>query len=204
VLLACGIGAASGMYSLIDQVILAPLPVSEPDALVSIRAPGLKPGETLQGLAVRDGTDPLFSYPMFRDLEARRRELAGFSGLAGHFDFIANLAYEFEATYEAGALVSGNYFEVLNVQPALGRLIGRHDDLRVGEGRVAVLSYEYWRDRLGADPGVIGKTLTVNAQTLTIIGIAPEGFEGMVRGQNPSIFLRATHFTLADAAGGCA
>jgi predicted permease len=192
VLLAVGIGATSAMYSLINQVILAPLPVPEPDELVSISAPGLKPGQVLQGLAVRQGTDPLFSYPMFRDFQAGQSALAAFSGLAAHYDFIANLAHESAASYENGALVSGDYFEVLKVRPALGRLIGPQDDLRVGEGLVTVLSYAYWRDRLGADPNVIGKAVTVNGQVLTVVGVAPEGFNGMVRGFDPTLYVPLT------------
>jgi putative ABC transport system permease protein len=124
-LLAVGIGAASAMYSLLNQVILEPLPVHEPSELVGIKAPGLKPGSTLAGLALRQGTDPLFSYPMFRDLEAEQRSLSEFAGVAGHYDFIANAAYRSGATYENGILVSGNYFDVLKVKPWLGRLISR-------------------------------------------------------------------------------
>lgn len=200
VLLAFGIGAASAMYSLIDQVVLGTVPVPEPDELVSIRAPGLKPGETQQGLAVRQGTDPLFSYPMFRDLESEPRMRSALYGLAGHHDFIANLKYGLEASLTVGVLVSGNYFEVLKVRPALGRMIGPQDDLRTGEGLVTVLTYAYWRDHLGADPSVIGKTLTVNGQALTIIGVAPEGFDGTVRGWNADVFVPLTLHSLMEPA----
>lgn len=192
VLLALGLGAASAMYSLLNQVILERLPVPDPDELVSIKAPGLKPGSAIQSLALRQGTDPLFSYPMFRDVESEQLTLPAFSGIAGHYDFIANMAYQSSATYENGVLVSGNYFDVLGVKPLLGRLIGRHDDVSIGEPLVAVVSYDYWRDRLGADPNAIGKTVTVNAQAFTIIGVVPQGFDGVVRGYDPAIYVPLT------------
>src|SRR5690554_7345719 len=188
-LLAVGIGATSAMYSLIHQTILEPLPVPAPDELVSIKAPGLKPGVTRQSLAIREGTDPLFSYPMFLDLAAEQRV---FSGLAAQYDFVGNLVYESEGIFGRGVLVSGNYFDVLQVQPALGRLLGPQDAPRVGESLVAVLSYRFWRDRLGGDPNIIGKTLTVNAQPLTIIGVAPESFKGTMRGWNPVVYVPLT------------
>ena len=188
-LLALGIGATSAMYSLINQAILEPMQVSEPDQLVSIRAPGLKPGTTRQGLALRDGTDPLFSYPMFKDLEAQQSVL---SGLAGHQDFLGNVEYGLDATLETGVLVSGSYFDVLRVKPALGQFIRPEDAARVGESRVVVVSYRFWRDRLSADPNIVGKTLTVNTQPLTIVGVAPESFNGTVRGWNPAIYVPVT------------
>jgi predicted permease len=190
VLLAVGIGAAAAMYSLIDQVVLGTLPVADAEALVSIRAPGLKPGEARQGLAVREGTDPLFSYPMFKDLEAAGARLSAFSGLAGHTGLIVNLKYKQEESLTVGTLVSGRYFDVLKVAPALGRLIGPQDDDRhSGEGLVAVLSFAYWRDHLGADASVIGQPLTVNGRQLTIIGVTPQSFDGTVRGWNSDVFV---------------
>src|SRR5262245_20358373 len=101
---------------------------------------------------------------MFRDLQGGPRALSAFSGIAGHHDFIANTTFESTPTYENGAVVSGNYFDVLKVRAALGRLIGPEDDSRVGEGLVVVVSYNYWRDRLGSDPSIVGKSLTINAQ----------------------------------------
>jgi predicted permease len=190
--LALGIGASAAMYSLLKQVILEPLPVQNPHELVSIKSPGLKPGWTWFGLAVRQGADPLFSYPMFRDLQRPQRALSALNGIAGHSDFIANATYESAPTYENGVLVSGNYFEVLKVRAALGRLIGLEDDARVGEGLVVVVSYTYWRDRLGSDPNIVGKSLTINANKLTIVGVAPESFAGVVRGYAPAVYVPLT------------
>ena len=74
-------------------------------------------------------------------------------------------------------MVSGNYFQVLQVQPALGRLFDSNDDRLVGEAAVAVLSHAFWTSRFGADPGVLNRTIIVNGQTLTIVGVAPRGFD---------------------------
>ncbi len=190
--LALGIGASAAMYSLLNQVILEPLPVPEPAELVSVKAPGAKPGRAWFGLAVRQGADPLFSYPMFRDLQDEQRALSAFQGIAAHSDFIANTTYESAPTYENGVLVSGNYFDVLKVTAALGRLIGPQDDARAGEGLVAVVSHAYWRNRLASDPDVVGQSLTVNGHELTIVGVAAESFTGVVRGYEPAVYAPLT------------
>ena len=75
-------------------------------------------------------------------------------------------------------LVSGSYFPVLGLQPALGRLLGPDDDRAIGESPVVVLSHGYWQTRFGADPNVLNETIIVNGQTLTIVGVAPRGFDG--------------------------
>src|SRR4030095_7959408 len=101
-----------------------------------------------------------------------------------------------------GALLcGGNHSPGLRVGPALGRLIGPQDEPQVGESAVAVLSYEYWQSSLGADPGVVGQTLVVNGQTLTIIGVAPKGFAGTTFGWNPSVFVPLTMRSLMEANG---
>jgi hypothetical protein len=131
----------------------------------------------------------LFSYPMYRDLKAQQRV---FTGLAAQYDFQANMKDGERSSLERAVLVSGEYFSVLRLQPALGRFIGPQDTPRVGESLVAVLSYRYWQNRFGGDPGVIGETLTVNDQPLTIVGVAPEGFSGTMRGDRPVIFVPIT------------
>ncbi len=146
--LALGIGANAAIYSLFDQMLLRSLPVQEPDRLVNLSAPGPKPGSQSCGPA--GGCDEVFSYPMFRDLEAAS---TGLDGLAAHVAFGVNLAHAGATTSGAGVLVSGSYFSVLGVQPALGRLLGPADDERVGEHFVIVLSYSYWERRAPTRPG---------------------------------------------------
>jgi putative ABC transport system permease protein len=183
-MLALGIGATTAMFSLYHQILVRPLPVPEPERLVNLSAPGPK-GGTYRDLAIFD-PDAQFSYEMFRDLE---REQTVFTGVAAHTDFIANLSFGDQLFYGRSWLVSGSYFSVLNLQPALGRLIGQEDEPRVDESPVVVLSYDFWQSRFGSDPSVLGETLVVNGQALEIIGVAPEGFTGTTLGTRALVFV---------------
>ena len=86
-------------------------------------------------------------------------------------------------------MVSGDYFGVLNLRPALGRLIEPEDEPQVGESAVVVISYDYWQRRFSGDPNVIGELLTVNGTDLEIIGVAPEGFTGTILGVRADVFV---------------
>ena len=183
-MLAVGIGATTAMFSMVQGVLLAELRVPAPKQLVNLGAPGTKWGDTTCTMA--GDCDQIFSYPMFRDLEARQTVL---SELAGHYAFYANLAYGQQTRSSQALLVSGGYFGALRLPPLLGRLIGPQDDARIGEGAVAVLSHQYWQNALGADPSVVGRTIVVNGQPLTIVGVASEGFAGTTAGWNPSVFV---------------
>ena len=183
--LALGIGANAAIFSLFDQMLLRPLPVNQPDRLVNLAAPGPKPGWTSCG-GNAGGCDMIFSYPMFRDLEALPNS---FSGIAAHRAFGADIAFKNQTLSGYGMLVSGSYFSVLGLRPAAGRLLTTNDDQTIGGHFVAVLSYGYWATRLGADPNVVGQTIIVNGQHLTIVGVAPSGFEGTTLGTNPNVYV---------------
>ena len=185
--LALGIGANAAIFSLFDQLLIQPLPVAEPERLVNLRAPGPKPGSTScnQG----GGCDAVFSFPMFRDLE---RLQTPFTGAAAHVSFGANLAARGQTSSGRGMLVSGNYFPVLGLTPAIGRLLGPGDDRTPGEAHVVVLSHAYWQSRFGSDPNVIDQTIVVNGQTMTIVGVAPRGFSGTTVGVKPDVFAPIT------------
>ncbi len=185
--LALGIGANSAMYSLFDELLLRPLPVERPAELVNLSAPGPKPGSQSCGNA--GPCEDVFSYPMFRDLQKAQTV---FTGIAAHVPFGANLAYKGQTTSGQGLLVSGSYFPVLGLQPAVGRLIGPSDDEKIGAGFVTVLSHRYWQTRFASDPGAVGQTLIVNGQTMTIVGVAPEGFDGTTLGNRPQVFVPIT------------
>jgi predicted permease len=187
VMLALGIGATTAMFSLYHQILLRPLPVPEPEQLVNLASPGPKQGGG-PDLAIGELAGR-FSYPMFRDLEREQTVLAG---LAAHVDFLANVRFGEQPVSGRGALVSRSFFSVLNLQPALGRLIGPQDEPRVGESTVVVLSYDYWQSQLGGDPSVIGDTLTVNGRALEIIGVAAAGFTGMTLGVRHQVFVPVT------------
>jgi len=185
--LALGIGANAAIFSMFDEMLLRPLPVPEPEGLVNLAAPGPKPGS--QSCNIAGGCDVVFSYLMFRDLEAGQ---STFTGIAAHVRFPANLAYSGQTENGEGMLVSGSYFPVLEIQPAAGRLLGPSDDRTLGGDPVAVLSHEYWETRLGADPGVVGGTVVINGQPMTIVGVAPRGFRGTTLGSRPDVFVPIT------------
>ena len=182
--LALGIGANAAIYSMFDEMLLRALPVQEPDRLVNLGAPGPKPGS--QSCNQAGDCNQVFSYPMFRDLQ----EAGGpFAGFAAHRLFPVNLAQSGQTQGGEGLMVSGSYFPLLGVRPALGRLLGPGDDEVIGGHFVAVLSYEYWENRLGADPSVLNQTMMVNGQAMTVVGVAPRGFRGTSLGGDPDVFV---------------
>ena len=186
-MLAVGIGASTAMFSWVHAVLLNSLPVPAAERLVNLGAPGPKPGSN--SCSIAGDCAQVFSYPMFRDLEQAQRV---FSGMAGHRFFRANLSYDGANLADAGVLVSGSYFDVLQLTPAAGRLISPADEPAVGESPVVVLSHDYWRSGFDSDPGVIGNALTVNGQELSIIGVAPAGFSGTTVGAKPKVFVPLT------------
>ncbi len=188
--LALGIGANAAIFSLFDQLLLRPLPVPNAERLVDLSSPGPKPGSQSCGQAGE--CDEVFSYPMFRDLEASDAARRVFSGIAAHVLFGANVAYQRQTLNGEGVMVSGSYFPVLGLRPALGRLFTPEDDKTIGGHYVAVLSYGYWASKLGADPSVLNQQIVVNGQSLTVIGVAPRGFEGTTIGALPMVFVPMT------------
>ena len=182
--LALGIGANAAIFSLFDQVLLRPLPVQEPERLVNLSNPGPKPGS--QSCNQAGDCDHVFSYAMFRDLQ---RADVGFSAVAAHRMLGVNLATGDRTLSGSGVLVSGSYFPALGLQPQVGRLLTPDDDGAPGQHPVAVLNDRFWTRELGADPEVVGDTLVVNGQTLTVVGVAPRGFDGTTTGSDPDVFV---------------
>ena len=185
--LAMGIGANAAIFSLFNEMLLKALPVQAPERLVNLGAPGPKPGS--QSCNQAGDCDEVFSFPMFRDLQ---RLQTPFTGIAAHRAFGANLTYRGQTLSGEGMLVSGSYFPVLGMAPALGRLLGPGDDRVPGESHVAVLSHAYWLSRFGGSPDVLNDTLTVNGRSLTVVGVAPRGFEGTTLGTRPEVFVPIT------------
>src|SRR5688572_27300240 len=120
--LALGIGANTAIFSLVHRVLFRPLPVPDPGRLVNVLGAGPNPGSQSCGRA--GGCDIIFSYPMFRDLEKGQ---TGLTGLAAQRGLSADLAFRGRTSSGAGSVVSGSYFSVLGLQPALGRLFGPAD-----------------------------------------------------------------------------
>ncbi|HEX5473461.1 MAG TPA: ABC transporter permease [Vicinamibacterales bacterium] len=185
--LALGIGANAAIFSLFDELLLRPLPVPAPSELVDLSAPGPKPGS--QSCGQPGDCDAVFSYPMFRDLQ---RVQTVFTNVAAFVPFGANLSANGETLSGRGVLVSGSYFPVLRLPPAAGRLLSSADDQISGQSPVVVLSYGFWERRFGKDPSAVGRTMIVNGQTMTIVGVAPRGFEGTTVGMRPQVYVPIT------------
>jgi putative ABC transport system permease protein len=195
VTLALGLSVNATIFSVYDQVLLRELPVSDPDGLVNLESPGPKQGNS----SCNDGgtCDEVFSYPMFRDLE---RIEGPFTGIAAHRYTDASLAFEGETATGSALLVSGQYFSLLGVTPAAGRLLDTNDDRVDGEASAVVLTHAYWESALGADPNVVGRALVVNGKPLTIVGVGPRDFYGTTVGERPLVFVPITFRWLPNPA----
>lgn len=180
--LALGIGANAAIFALVDRVLIRTLPVRSPKELVLLRSPGPKQGHTNSDGDVTTS----FSYPMYRDL---RERATVFSGLIGEFPFTGSVSARGQTERASGELVTGNYFGVLGVPPALGRVLTLDDDRAPGAPPVAVLSHAYWTRRFGADPAVLNKMIVVNGQPLTIVGVTPAFFSGIQAGRRADLFV---------------
>src|SRR5216684_3654861 len=183
--LALGIGANTAIFSLLNQVLLRRLPVRNPQELVVLKSPGPKRGHVWS-----DGDDSeIFSYPLYKALA---KNTAVFSGMLARFQFAASIASHGQTDRGFGELVTGNYFEVLGVLPALGRVLSPADDDVQGAHPVLVLSHAYWERHFGGDAGVLNQTILVNNTEMTIVGVAQNGFSGIQVGQMPDIFVPMT------------
>jgi len=168
--LALGIGANTAIFSLMDQIMLRRLPVKNPDELVVLRSPGRGEGHVWSdGDAAQS-----FSYPAYKGL----RDSDAVSGMLARFAFEASIASRGQTERGLGELVSGNYFDVLGVHPAFGRLFTADDDRAQGAHPLVILSHSYWLQHFGGDPGILNQTLLVNNTPLTVIGVAQKGFDG--------------------------
>ena len=192
--LALGIGANAAIFSLFNEMLLAPLPVPYPERLVNFGGNNPSPGSHQCGLA--GNCYLVFSYPMLRDLEAKP---GPFTGIAGHVLFYPNISFANNTTNGTAEYVTGSYFPVLGVRPARGRLFGVDVDGDFGGHPLVVLSHRYWQNQLGGDPSVIGRIITVNGRQLTIIGISEAGFDGTTLGAHVDLFVPITMRGVVDA-----
>jgi putative ABC transport system permease protein len=184
--LAIGIGANAAIFSLVDQVLLKQLPVSEPDRLVQLKFVGSDTGHT----DAYGGTSELyFSYPMYRDLSDQNTV---FSGMLAMFPKQVGLQWKNSSRLVQSELVSGNYFSVLGVKPSLGRLFMPEDSAARGSSPVVVLSYRYWSQHFASDPAVLNQGVLINGNPFTIIGVVQPGFDSVIGGMIPDIFVPIT------------
>jgi predicted permease len=176
--LALGIGANTAIFTLADQVLLRSLPVRDPHQLVVLEPKGSNMGR-IEG-------DRAFSYPMFKDL---RSDVRAFDGVAARFPLSATMLHENRSERVLAELVSGSYFRVLGLSPALGRLVEDGDEAVQSGHPVVVLTHGFWTRRFGASPGVVGRTIRLDGFPMTVVGVAPPGFNGYEVGSPADLFV---------------
>src|SRR5216110_1989114 len=179
--LALGIGATTALYSLIDQIVLRALPVDHPERLVLIDWIGFQYAETF-------GTSNLMSYPICQDLQLKNDF---FEGVLCRAATTISASTGGEPKLTAAELVSGNYFSLLGVRPALGRLLTTDDDQTPGSSPVVVLSYDFWKNQLGGAADIVGRKVLVNQYPMTVVGVAAPAFHGIDVGEVPSLWIPA-------------
>lgn len=173
--LSLGIGANSAGFALYDAIILRPLPVNNPDGLVLLtRTGGRSPGGW-------------FSYATFKGLSDFGNLLSGLSAFSTIGNLTLNVDGRDEQLAGGGQLVSGNYYNVLGVNPVVGRLITTDDDKTTADHGVAVISYGLWTRRFNRDTSVTGKVIQLNGNQFTIVGVTPPDFYGLMLGVSPEI-----------------
>lgn len=166
--LALGIGANTAMFSLLDQVVLRLLPVRDPERVVIVRESGNHYGNSY-------GPNTI-SWPMFEDLRDNNQV---FSGMFCRFPARVTIGYGDRAAQISAELVSGSYFPILGVEAALGRTIAPDDDAVPDSRPVVVLSYSFWQSYFDGDRSIVGRTINLNSYSMTVIGIAQPGFDGV-------------------------
>jgi len=182
--LALGVGANTAIFSLLDQALLRALPVRDPQRLVYLQGTGNAwLGHTSNH---GGGAESYFSYPMYRDLLEKD---AAFEALAATSKTPVDLTRGGVSEIAEAEIVSGNYFTMLGVGPALGRVFTQADDLQKDAAPVAVLGFEYWRAHMNSDPAVVNQTISVNGNPFRVIGVAAPGFRSAVWGERPAMFL---------------
>jgi predicted permease len=175
--LALGIGANTAIFTLIDQILLRKLPVKNPDELVMLFQRGSHNGSNM-------GTR-MHSYPIYQDYQKKAEPL---SEVLCRRLVPASVSVDNQTERVLAEMVSGNYFTMLGVQPALGRVFNSQEDDQVYSGHpVVVLSYDYWNARFARNPSVIGKKVLVNDAPMEIVGVSARGFAGLDPAESPQI-----------------
>jgi predicted permease len=175
--LALGIGANTAIFTLMDQLMLRQLPIKDPDQLVMLFQRGAHNG-TNMGIRMH-------SYPIYQDIQQKAEP---FSEVFCRRLVSASVSVGSQTERVDAELVSGNYFTMLGVKPAAGRLFNSQDDDQIVMGHpVAVLSYDYWETRFARDPRAVGKKILVNNYPMTIVGVSAPGFAGLDPAVSPQI-----------------
>jgi ABC-type antimicrobial peptide transport system permease subunit len=180
--IAIGVGANAAMFSLADGLVLRPLPVPRGNDVVAVSAIAPRANE------VFFTSDSGVSYPDYADL---RGSAQSFSGLLAYNVVVTSFADRRDqaAQSKLGLAVSANFFDVLELQPALGRTFRADEDRVPGRDAVVVLAYETWADLFGSDPAAVGKQVRLGGLDFTIVGVAPASFTGMHLALPPAFYI---------------
>jgi predicted permease len=180
--IALGVGANTAIFTLVDQLLLRLLPVKAPRQLVLVTGEGFQYGNGW-------GEGNELSYPRFTDLRDNNQV---FSAMFCRFGYGLHIGVGGQTEGVAGELVSGGYFSGLGINARLGRMIGPQDETAAGADRVAAITHAYWKSRFAGDPAIVGKTILVNNEPMTLIGVAQEGFDGVNLGRAAQVFVPIT------------
>jgi len=176
--LTIGVGINATIFTMVNSLLLRPLPVLAPDELVEIYS-----------FDPQIATPVTSSYPDYLSI---RESVTTIGGIAGHAMLAANMTGNGRAEMVYGEFVTGGFFELMGITPHMGRLIGEDDDRVPGGHSVVVLGHGFWRDRFAGDESIIGEALTLNGRPYTIIGIAPPEFNGLVHVFDAQLWIPAT------------
>jgi predicted permease len=169
--LALGIGANTTIFTVVNAILLNPLPVKQISRVVQVDTVDTKTRVTAANV-----TKLGMSYPNFQDYARTSKLFSGLSCIVGPLPLTWSGGAEPKQIF--GQMVSANYFEVLGLRPVAGRFFVPEEDTKPGGNNVVVLSYSLWVNKFGSDPHVVNKTLTLNATSYSVIGVAPRGFKG--------------------------
>ena len=175
--LALGIGANTAIFSLVNSLLLKPLPVENPGQVAEL-AQALGNGPMF----------PAFSLPEFKQIRAEAGH--SFSGIAAATMGLDGISMPGQQPQRIlTTYVSGNFFDLLGLKPSTGRLLLSSEGEVVGQDPVIVLSYDYWKEKFNADPAVVGHPVTVDGRPFTIVGVAPKDFHGVQAFANIEAYL---------------
>jgi predicted permease len=183
--LALGIGANTAIFTVVNALLLKMLPVSQPEQLVVVGDPSMT-NSASNGTPRAD----IFSYPLYKELRDHNSVFTGLCAAASDNNIELD-AGQAKTSVEKirGRLVSGNYFPVLGLEPSAGRLLSAADDTVENSNPVVVLSYGFWQRRFALSPSIIGADLRLNGFPFTVVGVAPQGFDGDIVGDQMSVFI---------------
>jgi predicted permease len=186
--LALGIGANTAIFTVVNALLLKMLPVRDPQQLVVVGNPTLVNSRS-NGTPRTD----IFSYPLYKELRDRNSVFSGLCAASSdrHIQVDTSRGDSLDAGVP-GRIVSGNYFTVLGVEPAAGRVFSDSDDTAENANPVVVLGYDYWQRKFALSPSIVGSAIRLNGYPFTVIGVAGAGFEGDVVGEQMALFVPAS------------